>query len=117
MKPRGKSGRDKRKRRIRKKIFGTSEQPRLTVFRSLRHIYAQIIDDTEGKTLASASTMEKGNRTPGKNKPNAESVGQRLAERALAAKVEKVVFDRNGYIYHGCLKSLADAAREKGLRF
>jgi large subunit ribosomal protein L18 len=111
------TGRARRKKRIRKKIFGAPERPRLTVFRSLRHIYAQIIDDTKGQTLVSASTKEKGLSSVGANKTNATEVGKRLAERATAAKIETVVFDRNGYIYHGCVKALADGAREKGLRF
>jgi large subunit ribosomal protein L18 len=111
------TGRARRKKRIRKKIFGASERPRLTIFRSLRHIYAQIIDDTQGRTLVSASTQEKGLGTAGANKANATEVGKRLAERATTAKIETVVFDRNGYLFHGCVKALADAAREKGLRF
>ena len=111
------TGRARRKKRIRKKIFGAAERPRLTVFRSLRHIYAQIIDDTQGKTLVSASTKEKGLEAAGANRASATEVGKRLAERAVAAKIETVVFDRNGYIYHGCVKALADGAREKGLRF
>lgn len=111
------TGRARRKKRIRKKIFGVTERPRLTVFRSLKHIYAQIIDDSQGKTLVSASTQEKGLEAAGANKTSATEVGKRLAERAVAAKIEKVVFDRNGYIYHGCVKALADGAREKGLRF
>jgi large subunit ribosomal protein L18 len=111
------TGRSRRKKRIRKKIYGATERPRLTVFRSLRHIYAQIIDDTKGLTLVSASTKEKGLNSAGANKANAAEVGKRLAERATAAKIETVVFDRNGYLYHGCVKALADGAREKGLRF
>jgi large subunit ribosomal protein L18 len=111
------TGRARRKKRVRKKIFGAAERPRLTVFRSLRHIYAQIIDDTKGQTLVSASTKEKGLEGVGANKANATEVGKRLAERAVAAKIEAVVFDRNGYLFHGCVKALADGAREKGLRF
>lgn len=110
-------GREHRKRSIRKKIFGTTERPRLSVYRSSRHIYAQIIDDTKGVTLASASTLEKEHGKSGSNKVNAETVGKKIGERAKAAKVESVVFDRNGYLYHGCIKVLADAARESGLRF
>lgn len=109
-------GRIRRKRRIRKKIFGTSQRPRLTVFRSSRHIYAQIIDDTQGRTLVSASTLEKEGKA-GCNKPNATEVGKRLSGRAKAAKIETVLFDRNGFLFHGCVKALADAARENGLRF
>jgi large subunit ribosomal protein L18 len=111
------TGRERRKKRIRKKIFGGTERPRLTVFRSLKHIYAQIIDDTKGQTLVSASTKEKGLAAVGANKTNAAEVGKRLAERATAAKIATVVFDRNGYLFHGCVKALADGAREKGLRF
>ena len=111
------TGRLRRKKRIRNKIQGTPDCPRLTVFRSLKHIYAQIIDDKHGKTLVSASTMEKDHGKAGKNRGNAETIGKRIAERAKAAKIESVVFDRNGYIYHGCVKALADAAREGGLRF
>jgi large subunit ribosomal protein L18 len=111
------TGRTRRKKRIRKKIFGGPSRPRLTVFRSLRHIYAQIIDDVQGRTLVSASTNVKGLEASNANKFSATEVGKRLAERAVAAKIETVVFDRNGYLYHGCVKALADGAREKGLRF
>ncbi len=110
-------GRLHRKKSIRRKIFGTSERPRLTIFRSRRHIYAQIIDDTKGVTLAAASTVEKENAQAGRNKANAGIIGKKIGERAKAAKVEAVVFDRNGFLYHGCVKALADAARESGLRF
>lgn len=111
------SGRERRKKRIRKKIVGTTQRPRMTVYRSLKHIYAQIIDDSQGKTLVFASTLEKSHGQGGKNKNNAQTVGKRLAERAKAAKIDQVVFDRNGYIFHGCIQALADAAREEGLRF
>jgi large subunit ribosomal protein L18 len=110
-------GRTRRKLRIRKKISGTPEKPRLSVFRSLKHIYAQVIDDTTGKTLVSASTLEKDQGKGGRNRATAEVLGKRLAERAKAANIERVVFDRNGYIYHGIVKAFADAAREGGLRF
>ncbi len=110
-------GRLRRKARVRKKIIGTTDRPRLTVYRSLKHIYAQIIDDSQGKTLVSASTIEKGNKIHGRNKKTAQSVGKKIAEKAKQAKIEKVVFDRNGYLFHGCLKALAEAAREGGLRF
>ncbi len=110
-------GRTRRKLRIRKKISGTPEKPRLSVFRSLKHIYAQVIDDTTGKTLISASTLEKDQGKGGRNRGTAEVLGKRLAERAKAANIEQVIFDRNGYIYHGIVKAFADAAREGGLRF
>lgn len=110
-------GRAHRKKSIRKKIFGTTERPRLTVFRSGKHIYAQIIDDTQGKTLVAASTVEKDHSGTGSNKSGAETVGKKIGERAKAAEVETVVFDRNGYLFHGCIKVLADAARDSGLRF
>lgn len=109
-------GRLKRKQRIRKKIRGTSERPRLTVFRSARHMYAQIIDDTTGRTLVSASTLEKEHGQAGGNKVQAQAVGKRLGEKAKGVKITEVVFDRNGYLYHGCVKSLADAVREAGLK-
>jgi len=113
------TGRARRKRRIRKKISGTTEMPRLTVFRSLKHISAQLIDDSTGKTLCSASTYEKGFEAKGKggNRTAAKLVGGAIAERAKSKGVEKVVFDRNGCIYHGRVKELADAARQKGLKF
>ncbi len=112
--------RERRRRRIRKKVFGTPQRPRLCVFRSLNHIYAQIIDDTKGHTLVSASTLDKELRDlPGHkgNKEFAAKVGELIAERALKAGITKVVFDRAGYKYHGCVKALADAARQKGLQF
>ncbi|GAB5046891.1 50S ribosomal protein L18 [Thermodesulfovibrio sp. TK110] len=112
--------RERRRRRIRKKVFGTPQRPRLCVFRSLNHIYAQIIDDTKGHTLVSASTIDKELRDlPGHkgNKEFAAKVGELIAERALKAGITKVVFDRAGYKYHGCVKALADAARQKGLQF
>jgi len=105
--------------RIRKKLQGTSERPRLNVYRSLNHIYVQVIDDLSGKTLVSASTAEgkKEQRTTGGNVAAAKAVGKTIAERAKAKGVTKVVFDRGGYIYHGRVKALADAAREAGLQF
>lgn len=111
------AGRLRRKQRIRSKITGTSERPRLTIFRSSKHLYAQVIDDTEGKTLVSVSTVEKDHGKAGSNKVNAEALGKRIADRAKSSKIEQVVFDRNGYIYHGVVKAFADAARESGLRF
>ena len=110
-------GRTRRKQRIRKKIAGTQERPRLTIYRSLKHIYAQVIDDTTGRTLVSASTNEKGQAEGRRNKTSAQDLGKRIAEKAKSASVATVVFDRNGYIYHGCVKAFADAAREAGLQF
>jgi len=102
--------------RIRKKVGGTAERPRLAVFRSLNHIYAQVIDDVSGKTLAAASTTEKDLKSKtGGNIEAATKVGKTVAERALAAGVSNVVFDRGGYLYHGRVKALLDATREAGL--
>lgn len=105
--------------RIRKKLLGTSERPRLNVYRSLNHIYVQVIDDLKGETLVSANSAEgkKEARTTGGNLAAAKTVGKSIAERAKAKGIEKVVFDRGGYIYHGRVKALADAAREAGLKF
>ena len=105
--------------RIRKKMQGTSDRPRLNVYRSLNHIYVQVIDDLSGKTLVSASTAEgkKEERRSGGNVASAKAVGKAIAERAKAKGVTRVVFDRGGYIYHGRVKALADAAREAGLQF
>lgn len=105
--------------RIRKKVLGTSERPRLNVYRSLNHIYVQVIDDLKGNTIVSASSAEdkKGERRTGGNLASAKQVGKAIAERAKAKGVSKVVFDRGGYIYHGRVKALADAAREAGLQF
>ena len=109
--------RAKIKRRIRKKITGTSMVPRLSVFRSNKQIYAQVIDDTTGKTLASASSYN-NKAVSKKNKvEQAAVIGKEVAEKAVKAGVETVVFDRNGYLYHGRVKSLADSAREGGLKF
>jgi ribosomal protein L18, bacterial type len=103
-------------RRIRKKVRGTAERPRLAVFRSLNHIYAQVIDDVSGKTLVSASTVEKELKgTTGGNIEAAQRVGKAIAERAIAAGISNVVFDRGGYVYHGRVKALIDASREAGL--
>lgn len=102
--------------RIRKKVRGTSDRPRLAVYRSLNHIYAQVIDDDNGKTIAAASTTEKGlGLATGGNVEAARKVGSTIAERALAAGVSEVVFDRGGYVYHGRVKALIDATREAGL--
>ena len=106
--------RNKIKARIRGKVSGTAERPRMTVFRSNKQIYVQLVDDSEGKTLVSASSkgMEEGTKTE-----LAAKVGQAIAEKALAAGITEVVFDRNGYLFHGRVKSLADAARNGGLKF
>lgn len=115
--------REARKRRhirVRRKLAGTSERPRLNVFRSLKHIYAQVIDDVDGHTLASASTVEGElvERMRGKTKKEqAAAVGKAVAERAIAAGVTQVVFDRGGYLYHGRIQALAEGAREGGLKF
>ena len=112
--------RARRKRRVRKRVNGTPQQPRLTVSRSLKHIYAQIIDDEAGVTLCSASSRAKELRDQvgyGGNTAAAAKVGLALAERAVAKGVSEVCFDRNGYRYHGRVKALADAAREGGLKF
>jgi large subunit ribosomal protein L18 len=105
--------------RIRKKMQGTAERPRLNVYRSLNHIYVQVIDDLHGATVVSASSAEgkKAERKTGGNVAAAKTVGKTIAERAKAKGVTKVVFDRGGYIYHGRVKALADAAREAGLKF
>ncbi|MGE0405251.1 MAG: 50S ribosomal protein L18 [Candidatus Korobacteraceae bacterium] len=104
--------------RIRKKLTGTPERPRLAVYRSLNHIYAQVVDDLKGVTLVAASTVEGGKgKTGGGNVASAKDVGRRVAERAKEKGIGKVVFDRGGYLYHGRVKALADAAREAGLEF
>jgi large subunit ribosomal protein L18 len=103
--------------RIRKKLQGTAERPRLNVYRSLNHIYVQVIDDLHGKTLVAASSAEGEGKKTGGNVAAAKSVGKAIAERAKAKGITKVVFDRGGYIYHGRVKALADAAREGGLQF
>lgn len=110
----------KRHQRIRKRLQGTGEKPRLSVYKSLNHIYAQLIDDAAGKTILSASTLEKEIRTAlkhGGNLEAAKKVGVSIAQKALDKKITSVVFDRAGYRYHGCVKALADAAREQGLKF
>ncbi len=109
-----------RRRRVRKRIFGTSARPRLSVFRSKSHIYAQIIDDTSGRTLVSASTLDSMLPQSVKSKGTieaAKAVGELLATRARTAKVEAVVFDRGGRLFHGRIKALAEASRENGLKF
>ncbi|MBQ7975124.1 MAG: 50S ribosomal protein L18 [Clostridia bacterium] len=107
----------KRHRRVRKNISGTAERPRLNVFRSLNNIYAQIIDDTKGVTLVAASSLDKGFEGYGGNIEGAKKVGQLVAEKALAAGIKQVVFDRGGYVYHGRVAALAEGAREGGLEF
>ena len=112
--------RKKRQARVRKKVTGSVERPRLCVFRSSKHIYVQIIEDVNGKTLAAASTAAKATADSVKYSGNVEAaklVGKQIAEKALAQDIKQVVFDRNGFLYHGRVKALADAAREAGLTF
>lgn len=113
--------REKRKRRVRRKVLGTSERPRLSVFRSANNIYAQIIDDTNFSTLVQVSTISKDVREQLKgksgNKEGASMIGKLIAQKAQEKGIKKVVFDRNGFLYHGRVKSLAEAAREGGLEF
>ena len=109
--------RAKRHARVRAKISGTPERPRLNVYRSTKQIYAQLIDDVNGVTLASASSMDKDFEGTGGNTEAARKVGTMIAERALAKNITEVVFDRGGYLYHGRVKELADGAREGGLKF
>ena len=119
-KPDRKELREKRRVRVRKKITGTGERPRLNIFRSLNNIYASIIDDEKGVTLVTVSTLSpalKGKLASGSNKEAASSVGKLVAEAALEKGIKNVVFDRAGYLYHGRVKALADAAREGGLLF
>ncbi|MFK7951031.1 MAG: 50S ribosomal protein L18 [Saprospiraceae bacterium] len=104
-------------KRIRKKVQGTAERPRLTVFRSNKQIYVQAIDDVNAKTLVAASSLENGISTEGTKIEQAKKVGMLVAEKAKAANIETVIFDRGGYLYHGRVKSLADGAREGGLNF
>ena len=104
-------------RRIRRKLSGTAERPRLAVFRSVAHIYAQVIDDAQGQTLVSASSVDKSGKTKGGNVAAAKAIGKLVAERAKEKGIKSVVFDRGGYQYHGRIKALADAAREAGLEF
>lgn len=109
----------KRKKRIRKKIFGTSDQPRLSVFRSTKHIFAQLIDDTTGSTIACASSLEEVAKRPADQKGKAGQaslVGKLIGERAKEKGIEKVVFDRNGFLYHGRVKAVSEGAREAGLK-
>jgi len=118
---------DDRRRRIqlrqRKRLAGTSERPRLTVFRSVEHIYAQVIDDLSGKTLASASSVEPAVKSAfakgvaGGNLKGAEAIGRTIAERSIEKGIKRVVFDRSGFLYHGRIRAIADAARKAGLEF
>lgn len=115
-----KLGRERRHRRVRKKILGTLKKPRLVVFRSLNHIYAQLIDDLRGETLVAASSFSrelKDRIKRGGNIKSAYTVGELLAQKALAKKIEKVAFDRGGFLYHGRVKALAEGARKGGLKF
>ena len=116
-KPDKNTARLKRHARVRKKISGTAARPRLNVFRSAKHIYAQLIDDVAGVTLASASSMEKGFEGFGGNKEAAKKVGMANAQKAQEKGISEIVFDRSGYIYHGRVKELAEGAREGGLKF
>ncbi|MFN8471994.1 MAG: 50S ribosomal protein L18 [Anaerolineae bacterium] len=112
--------RDRRHERVRKRVSGTSARPRLSVYRSLAHIYAQVIDDSEGRTLVSASTLDaslKAQLAEMTKTQEAQAVGRLVAQRALDAGITQVVFDRGGYVYHGRVKAVADAAREAGLQF
>ena len=121
-----KTSEDRRHRiklRLRKRMTGTEERPRLTVFRSLSHIYVQVIDDMTGKTLVAASSIEpsiKGtlaSKARGSNRAGAQAIGKLVAERALAKGIKQVVFDRNGFLYHGRIRAVAEGAREAGLQF
>lgn len=112
------TGRDRRKGRIRNKVSGTEARPRLTVFRSAQHIYAQVVDDTKGITLAAASSHKKsGDPVAGNKTEVAKLIGAAVAKACAEKGIEKVVFDRNGYLYHGRVKALAEGAREAGLSF
>lgn len=111
------AARVRRHQRVRKNISGTAERPRLNVFRSAKHIYAQIIDDVKGVTLVAASSMDKDFEGYGGNVEGAKAVGVKVAEKALAAGIKAVVFDRGGYVYHGRVAALAEGAREGGLDF
>ena len=112
-----KKARPKRHARVRSKISGTPERPRLSVYRSTKHIYAQLIDDINGVTLASASSMDKGFEGSGSNVEGARKVGEAIAKNAAGKGISEVVFDRGGYLYHGRVQALAEGARENGLKF
>ena len=109
--------RDRIRQRIRRKVTGTAERPRLAIFRSLKHIYAQVIDDASGRTIASASSRDGEASAKGSNSAAAKAVGALIARKAKDKGITRVVFDRGGYLYHGNVKALADAARENGLEF
>ncbi|MFZ2493030.1 MAG: 50S ribosomal protein L18 [Thermoanaerobaculia bacterium] len=109
--------RERIRERIRHKVRGTAERPRLAVFKSLKHFYVQVIDDASGQTIAAASTMDKDASAKGSSSASAKAVGQLIAQKAKDKGVTRVVFDRGGYLYHGNIKALADAARENGLEF
>ena len=111
------ASREKRHLRVRKKVFGTAERPRLSVFKSEKNIYAQVIDDINGVTLVAASSLDEGFAGKGGNKEGAKLVGEAVAKKAIEKGIEAVVFDRGGYIYHGRIQELAQAAREAGLKF
>ena len=114
--PNRKEARLQRHRRVRAKVAGTAQRPRLNVFRSTKHIYAQLIDDVNGVTIAAASSMDKGFEGNGGNKDAARKVGQTIGKLAVEKNIEEAVFDRGGYLYHGRIKELADGARESGLK-
>jgi large subunit ribosomal protein L18 len=109
-------GRARRHRRVRKHVAGQADRPRLAVYRSNRHVYAQLIDDLEGRTLAAASSLESDGRVDGDKKATAKAVGELLARRAKEAGIDRAVFDRGGRLYHGRVRSVAEGAREGGLR-
>ena len=109
--------RSRRRKRVRRRIFGTADRPRLTVFRSNKNIYAQLVDDMAGRTLVAASTRERALGAAGCNKASAQKVGAALAEKAIQAGIKQAVFDRSGYAYHGRVRELAEAARQGGLAF
>jgi large subunit ribosomal protein L18 len=108
--------REKKKLKIRKRVMGSTERPRLCIFRSTKHVYAQVIDDSTGQTLVTASTLDTDG-VKGANKDACSAIGKEVAKRAVGKNIKQVVFDRNGYLYHGRVKALADAAREGGLEF
>lgn len=112
-----KQSRKKRHRRIRKKILGTEDRPRMCVYKSLKHLYVQLIDDTKGETLAAASTLDQELNGNGSNMESAKKVGELVANRAKQRGIKEVVFDRSGYPYHGVVKQIAETARENGLEF
>jgi large subunit ribosomal protein L18 len=116
-KPKKNEIRERIHKRIRRKLQGTEQRPRLAVFRSVAHIYAQVIDDSKGHTLVAASSVEKAGKANGGNVAAAKAIGKSIAERAKEKGIKQVVFDRGGYQYHGRVKALADAAREAGLEF